>query len=210
MHAPNQKTSTHTTELATTKANNKKAYNYGKRRFTAQDMALVGFFCALWAVLNINIGPLGFQLWGLPILCDFSVFFTLLLTAWATGKFGTASMVGVIGTILVLMVRPSPHMVGFTLSAILFDVLMFASSHKINLKPKHIAITVLATIISAYFAGVVIGIFFSNKALNWATMEWALTFWGILHLLGGILSLTITLPVVGALEKANVRGITNA
>ncbi|MEM3576937.1 MAG: hypothetical protein QXX51_00580 [Candidatus Bathyarchaeia archaeon] len=183
---------------------------HDERRLTAQDIALIGFFCALWAVLNINVGPLGFQLWGLPILCDFSVFFTLLLTTWATGKFGTASMVGVIGTIIVLMIRPSPHMMGFALSAILFDTLMFASKHKIHSKPKPIAATISATIISAYFAGVVIGIFFSNKTLEWTTMEWALTFWGILHLLGGILSLAITLPVIGALEKANVRRIISA
>ncbi|MEM3627887.1 MAG: hypothetical protein QXJ11_06345 [Candidatus Bathyarchaeia archaeon] len=183
---------------------------HDKRRLTAQDIALVGFFCALWTVLNLNVGPMGFQLWRLPILCDFSVFFTLLLTTWATGKFGTASMVGVIGAIIVLMLRPSPHMIGFALSAILFDMLMFASKHKICLKPRHIVTTIFATIISAYFAGAIIGIFFSNKTLEWATIEWALTFWGALHLLGGILSLAITLPVIGALEKANIRRIINA
>ncbi|MGB9676517.1 MAG: hypothetical protein ACPL0C_04945 [Candidatus Bathyarchaeales archaeon] len=183
---------------------------HNKKHLTAQDIALVGFFCALWAVLNINVGPLGFQLWRLPILCDFSVFFTLLLTTWATGKFGTASMVGIIGAIIVLMLRPSPHMIGFALSAILFDALMLASKHKINPKPKHLAATIFATTISAYFAGIIIGIFFSDKTLEWATIEWALTFWGALHLLGGILSLAITLPVIGALEKANVRRLISA
>lgn len=178
-----------------------------KRYFTAQDISLVGVFCALWAVLNLVVGPLGFQLWRLPIFCDFSVFFTLLLTTWATGKFGTASLVGVIGAIIVIMIRPSPHMIGFALSAILFDMLMFASKHRIHSKPKHIAIAISATIVSAYFAGVIIGIFFSGKTLEWATIEWALTFWGTLHMLGGILSLAITMPVIGALEKANVRKI---
>jgi hypothetical protein len=156
------------------------------------------------------MGPLGFQLWGLPLLCDFSVFFTLLLTTWATGKFGTASLAGIIGAIIVLMIRPSPHMIGFALSAILFDTLMFASQHKICSKPKHIVIASFVTIISAYFAGVIIGIFFSNKALEWATIAWSLTFWGVLHLIGGMLSLAITLPVISALERANVRKMISA
>jgi len=181
-----------------------------ERYFTVQDIALVGVFCALWVVLNLTIGPVGFQLWGLPILCDFSVFFTLLLTTWATGKFGTASLVGIIGAVIVLMMRPSPHMIGFVASAVLFDILMFASRHKIYSKPKCITIASLATLISAYFAGVIIGIFFSNKSLEWATVEWAITFWGVLHLIGGILSLAVTLPVIGALEKANVRKIMGA
>jgi cobalt/nickel transport protein len=198
----------YTIGLTATKPRGEKVNN--KKHLTAQDVALVGVFCALWVVLNLYVGPLGFQLWRLPILCDFSVFFTLLLTTWATGRFGTASMVGIIGAIIVLMLRSSPHMIGFALSAILFDALMFASKHEINPKPKHLATTIFATTTSAYLAGVIIGIFFSNKTLEWATIEWALTFWGVLHLLGGILGLAITLPVIGALEKANVRRIISA
>jgi len=34
-----------------------------------------------------------------------------------------------------------------------------------------------------------------------------LTFWGWWHLVGGIMSAIITLPIIGALEKANVRKI---
>ena len=60
----------------------------------------------------------------------------------------------------------------------------------------------LVTAISAYFAGVVIGIFLMNQ-----TVEWTLTFWGGWHLLVGIISIAATLPLIGILEKANVRKI---
>jgi hypothetical protein len=36
---------------------------------------------------------------------------------------------------------------------------------------------------------------------------YALTFWGVWTLVGGILALAITLPVITALEKANLRKI---
>jgi hypothetical protein len=38
-------------------------------------------------------------------------------------------------------------------------------------------------------------------------LQWALTFWGGWHLVGGILTLAITLPIILTLEKANVRKI---
>ncbi|MEM3442504.1 MAG: hypothetical protein QXM86_01410 [Candidatus Bathyarchaeia archaeon] len=177
------------------------------KRFTAQDLALTSVFCALWVVLNLILGPLGFSLWNLPILCDFSVFFTLLLTVWFTGKFGTASLVGVVGSIVIFMLRASPHIIGFAISAVLFDLLMLVCKHKICQKPRNVLTASFATIVSAYFAGVIIGIFFSNRALGWITIKWALTFWGILHLMGGIISLLIAFPVIAAMEKANVRKI---
>jgi len=124
-----------------------------KKYFTALDLALVSVFCALWVTLNLTLGPLGFSLFKLPIFCDFSVFFTLLLVTWATGKFGTASLVSIIGSIIVLMLRPSFHIIGFAASGILFDLILLVSRHKIYLKAKHMAIAGLATIVSAYFAG---------------------------------------------------------
>jgi hypothetical protein len=178
-----------------------------KTYFTTVDIALVSVFCALWVVLNLTLGPLGFSLFNLPIFCDFSVFLTLLLVVWATGKFGAASIVGVIGSIIVLMIRPSPHIIGFATSAILFDILMLVNNHKIRLKAYNLITAALVTIVSAYFAGVIIGIFFANRSLNTETMQWALTFWGGWHLIGGIIGIIVTFPIVGILEKANVKRI---
>jgi len=181
-----------------------------KTYFTTVDIALISVFCALWVVLNLTLGPLGFSLFNLPIFCDLAVFLTLLLVVWATGKFGTVSIVGVIGSIIVLMMRPSPHIIGFATSTILFDILMSVNKHKIQLKIYNLITTALVTVVSAYFAGVIIGIFFMSKPLTSETMQWALTFWGGWHLIGGIIGIIVAFPIIGILEKANVRKIKSA
>jgi len=182
----------------------------GKTYFSPVDIALVSVFCALWIALNLTLGPLGFAWFGLPIFCDFSVFFTLLLVTWVTGKFGTASLVGIVGSIIILLLRGVPSIIGFAASAILFDILMFTNNHKIHLKTYNIIMAALVTVISAYFAGIIIGILFMYKPLDWTTIKWALTFWGGWHLIGGIITVVITLPIIGVLEKANVRKIKSA
>jgi hypothetical protein len=185
-------------------------FTMGKSYFATVDIALIGVFCALWATLNLTLGPLGFAWFGLPIFCDFAVFFTLLLVTWITGKFGAASIVGIIGSIIIFLVRASPHIIGFAASAMLFDVLMLASHHKIDGKTYNMIIASLATALSAYFAGAIIGTFFTTKPPDLTTLGLALTIWGGWHLIGGIISLAITLPIIGILEKANVRKIKGA
>ncbi|MEM1589535.1 MAG: hypothetical protein QXZ68_03880 [Candidatus Bathyarchaeia archaeon] len=167
------------------------------------DIATIAIFSALWAVLNLTVGPLGFTLFQLPIFCDFAVYFTLLLATWASGKALVPSAVGLIGALIVLAMRPaSTQMIGFLASAILFDVLMTLCRHEIRFKPYNMTVASTATLISAYFAGVVIGAVFMGRSL-----EWALTFWGVWHLIGGVLSLIIAIPVIGVLEKAKVKGV---
>jgi len=183
---------------------------YRKTYFAPVDIALISIFCALWATLNLTFGPLGFAWFGLPIFCDFSVFLTLLLVTWATGKPGVASSVGIIGSIIILLIRASPHIIGFAASAIVFDILMSANHHKLSAKTYNMSVAALVTMVSAYFAGIVIGVFFTNKPPDWTTAEWALTLWGGWHLIGGIISVAVTLPIIGILEKANVRKIKGA
>ncbi|MGQ9539112.1 MAG: hypothetical protein ACUVTE_05995 [Candidatus Bathycorpusculaceae bacterium] len=118
---------------------------------------------------------------------------------------GTASAVGAIGATIVLTVNPSStQMIGFLASAILFDVLMLPNKHKINLKPYSMGVAAFATAISAYIAGVVIGTIFMGRSL-----EWAMTFWGVWHLAGGIISIAIAIPLIGVLERANVKEVKN-
>ena len=174
-----------------------------KPYLTTVDVALTALFCALWVALNLTLGPLSFALLGLPVLHDFGVFFTLLLVAWVTGRFGTSLMAGIIGAIAAMMISGLPLMVGFAPSAVLFDLLMTANHHKIRIKTYSLTIAAMATIISAYLAGVVIGVFFTPGQ----TLLWALTVWGGWHVVGGILAIAITFPVIALLEKANVRKI---
>lgn len=170
------------------------------RYFTTFDIALISLFSALWAALNLTIGPLGYALFNLPILCDFAVFFTLLLVVWATEKFGSASIVGIMGATLALYIRATTHIIGFAISAMLLDILMCLIKHKLNANARNMALAALVTIVSAHFAGVVIGVLFMGKP--W---EYALTFWGLWHAMGGVVSVAVTLPIIAVLEKVNVK-----
>ena len=172
--------------------------------FTSLDVALTGMFCALWIAVNLFLGPLSFSLTGLPVLHAFGISLTLLLVAWLTGRFGTSSMAGIIGTILAIFLGAPALIVCFSASAVVFDVLLFANHHKIRITRKSLAITAIATMLSAYLAGVLIIMFFPSSGQG---LIYALTFWGVWTLIGGILALVITLPIIIALEKAGVRKI---
>lgn len=118
--------------------------------FTAVDTALTAIFCALWMVLNLSLGPLSFQLLQLPILHDFGVFFTLLLVAWVTGRFGTSMLAGIIGSVFAILLGGPTLILCFAASAVIFDLLMFANHHKIRISTYSLITTVIATVLSAY------------------------------------------------------------
>jgi len=189
------------------KSNTLRGEMNGKTYFHPVDIALIGVFCALWAILSLTLGRLSFALLRLPVLHDFAAFFTLILVAWATRKFGTAALVGIIGSIMVLLVGGPFVNMGFAASAIVFDTLLLANRHRLNSSVYSIVISVLATLVSAYLAGVLIGVFLMNSPLEWATVNWALIYWGPWHLVGGIISIAIGFPIIGILEAANVRKI---
>ena len=164
------------------------------------DIAIISVLSAMWIILHLYLGPLGFQLLHLPIFCDISAFLTLIIAVWIIGKFGGASAIGIIGSLIVMGIRSAPFQLGFLASAIIFDILCLAVRHK-PLKGTLNALGLsIFTIISAYIAGVIIGVFFMA-----GSVYWALTFWGGWHAIGGLLSVIIALPIIGALEKAGVR-----
>jgi len=176
------------------------------RYFSTLDIVFIGVFSALWAALNLSLGPLGFSLLHLPVFCDVSAYLTLLLAVWVFGKFGGASVVGVIGSLVVLLFRPNAtHIFGFAASAVIFDVLFLTIQHRPPKRALTLIASTLITVVSAYFAGVIIGLVFMAKPLGWA-----LTFWGGWHAVGGLLAVIITLPVIGALERTGVRRLIRA
>jgi hypothetical protein len=176
----------------------------GNVHFKTIDVAFIAVFSALYILMNLTLGPLSFQLLGLPILHDFGIFFTLLLVAWITGRLGTSIAVAFIGSAIAVLLGAPPLIIGFAISAILFDILLIANHHKIRNSIKGLAIPVLATVASAYVAGVIIGVLFTSNGI-----QWALTIWGGWHLVGGILTIAITVPIIAGLEKANVRKLAN-
>lgn len=172
-----------------------------KHYMTARDIALASVFCALYVVLNVTLAPLGMAWLGLPILCDVAVFSVLLMAVWATGKFGIASLIGVLGSTISLL-RGNQANLGFAPAAVLFDLLLLPIRHKLRTKPFNLALSAFAVAVSSYFAGVVIALLFLSKPF-----DWAMTFWGVWHLTGGIMAVATTLPIVGVLEKAYVKAI---
>jgi len=176
-----------------------------KKRFTTQDIALISIFSALWIALNYYAAPLSFQLLHLPTGHGILVFFTLLLATWATGKYGAASAVGIIGSTIVFLAGGPLPVLSFAATSLLFDAILAANHHKLKTKPYSMGIAVLAAAVSAYIAGVITGIFILNQPF-----DFAVTVWGGWTLLGGILGAAIALPIIGVLEKAGVRKIKTA
>jgi len=185
--------------------NTKREKGVSKRYSGTVDLIFVGILSALWIVLHLTIGPLGFALFRLPVFCDVAAYLTLLLAVWIFGRFGGASLVGIIGSAVTLLLRPEAlQILGFAASGVLFDALCLAVRHEAFAKVANIVVVSVITIVSAYFAGALIGSVFMTTLPYWS-LSWALTYWAGLHALGGLLSLFIALPVIGALERANVR-----
>jgi hypothetical protein len=91
---------------------------------------------------------------------------------------------------------------GFVPAALLFDLVLLANHHKVNLKAVSIAVVVLASIVCSYVAAVVNGL----VILNFAWM-FTLTVWAGWNILGALIGVVITLPIVGALERAQVKRV---
>jgi hypothetical protein len=173
-----------------------------KTHFTTTNVALISIFSALWIVLNLTIAPLGFQLTRVPIVHGIISLFILLLSSWATSRYGAASAVGMVGSVIVLLAGGPLPVLGFAAASLLFDVVLVLNHHIISLKTVNIAVSVAATVVSSYFAGVLNGIVILNQ-----TPIFAVTVWAAWTTTGGIIGLAIALPIIAALEKANVKKV---
>lgn len=159
---------------------------------------MVGVSSALWAVLNAYVGPIGFQLFHLPILCDFSSYLPLIVAAGLTRIPGTAVAVSSVGALVLLMLRPGAfHVFGFTVSSVLFEVIGFTVGYRFTSRALNLAAGLIASVASAYLAGVIIGVIFMGGSLGWA-----LGYWGPLHASGGVIASLVGLPTLRILEKA--------
>ena len=143
-----------------------------KNRFSV-NIALISIFSALWVALNLTIAPIGFALTGLPTIHSIIIFITLILVAWATGQYGAASLVGVIGSAIVLLAGGPLPVLGFIPAALIFDLLLLVIHHKVNLKPINIAFVLIASIVCAYVAAIVNGLLILNFAWMFTVTLWA-------------------------------------
>jgi len=164
-------------------------------------IALVSLLSAFSGVLQVFVAPIIFSVIQLPFGHDVIVFFSLLLSVWIVRRFGGATGVGVISTLVVLFLRPGMFLViGFTISSFVFDLLMFIIKHKITFEKKNIMAVSLSTVLSTYIAGVIIGLAFMG-----GTLLWSFSIWGPLHAVGGAISLILSFPILAALERTGVR-----
>lgn len=91
--------------------------------FTSRDIAAISMSAAIWSVLNVIISPILWNMTHSPFFCDMIGFACLIFATWWTRKLGTATLVGVIATIINLMLSPGAlQMVGFAAASIFFDL----------------------------------------------------------------------------------------
>ena len=127
----------------------------------------------------------------------------LILVTWATGQYGAASVVSIIGSAIVVFANPQVlPVLGFVPAAFLFDLVLLLNHHNVNLKPRNTALFAFAAIVCAYVAAIVNGLVILNFALMFTFTVWA--GWNVL---GGIIGVAIALPIVGVLEKAQVKRV---
>jgi len=172
-----------------------------KNRFSV-NIALISIFSALWVVLNLTVAPLSFALFHLPVIHSLIIFFMLFLVTWATNQYGAASTVGVIGSVIVVLAGGPLPVLGFIPAALLFDLLLLVNHHKINLKPLNIAVGILASVVCAFLAALVNGFLILSLA-----PIFTLTIWAGWNVLGGVVGAVIVLPIIAALERAQVKRV---
>ncbi|MEM1660281.1 MAG: hypothetical protein QXR17_03955 [Candidatus Bathyarchaeia archaeon] len=176
--------------------------------FTSRDIASIALLATTWGILNSTFAPIFFRMTGLPLLCDLVGFSVLALTVWWTRKLGAVSAVGAIATVINFTLNPGGvHFLGFTAASIIFDAMAYCIGYKRSFRSKLImTISILAvSIISAAFAGFIIGSFFMAPQ---ALTRWGgVLGWAGLHAIGGFIGGTVGVIIIVALTA---RGIHKA
>lgn len=176
--------------------------------FNTRDIAIIALCAALWGVLNSTLSPIFFQVFQLPFLCDIIGFASLIIALWWTRKFGTATAVGVIATIVNFIFRPDAlFFLGFTAASFVFDVLVRILGYKNSFEKTFIgsASLVLISVFSAAVAGTIIGLFFTAAPL---LAKWGVLGWAGLHAVGGIIGGSIGAFITTALFMRGIRPAT--
>jgi hypothetical protein len=133
-------------------------------------------------------------------------FATLSLTIWWVRKFGAATAVGIIATVVNFMFNPYGfHFLGFTVASIVFDIaaklIGYDWSFKNSLRATASMLPV--SVLSAAVAGLIIGTFFMAAP---ALATWGgVLGWVGLHAVGGVIGGVIGTVLVGSLITRGVR-----
>lgn len=174
--------------------------------FSSKNIAIIAISSALWGVLNWLFSPIFFRMTGLPFLCDLIGFSSISFAVWWVRKIGTASMVGLLATIINFALNPNAiHFLGFTVASIAFDLMTYIFGYEREFKGKvRTLISVVgSSLISAAIAGLIIGSFFMSPA---SLARWGgVLGWTGLHAIGGIFGGVVGTLIIDSLTS---RGIT--
>ncbi|MGD0330080.1 MAG: hypothetical protein ABSB40_06485 [Nitrososphaeria archaeon] len=165
-------------------------------------IALVSLLSAFSGTLQVFVAPITFPiLGGLPFGHDLIVFFPIILSVWIVGRFGAATGVGIISTLIVLFLNSSLFfVVGFAIAAFIFDLLLFVVEHRVTFKMSNILAVSLSMILSFFIGGFILGLLITS-----GSFPLSLTYWAPLHTLGGAIGLIVSYPLLAALERTGVR-----
>ena len=175
-------------------------------KFNAKDLAAISLCAALWAILNVTIGPAFWNMTHLPILCDMIGISILALVMWWTRKLGAASLTGMVATVLNLALSPSSiQFLGFTAASIVFDVTMRLPGYGVSLDKgiKGTSFILAASLLSTLVAGVIIGTFFMAPAILNSGYG-GVAFFAVLHGVGGLVGGILGVVFIRALESRHV------
>lgn len=175
--------------------------------FNSRELAAASLFASLWGVLNAVFSPVVFQAFGLPILCDMLGFAALSLTFWWVRKFGAATVVGFVATLINFILNPGGlFFLGFTAASIVFDVAASSIGYKRVFRNSAVAVSSLLAISigSAAIAGLIIGSFFMGELV---LVKWGGVYgWAGLHALGGVAGGLIGAVAIGVFASRQIRG----
>ncbi|MEM2374503.1 MAG: hypothetical protein QXI11_08715 [Thermoproteota archaeon] len=174
--------------------------------FTVRDFVAIALFAALWGILNATLAPIIFNMFGIPVFCDMIGFMSLILAVWWVRKLGTASVVGIVATIINFIFRPgATHFLGFTAASVVFDLLIWIFRYN-NCFEKRLwgaVFLIIASTVSAAVAGFIIGTFFmaTPQLAKWG----GVLGWVILHMAGGVVGWLLGFILMVSLESRGLR-----
>jgi hypothetical protein len=157
---------------------------------------------ALWSVLSAYIAPVFWRATHMPFFCDMLGIISLTLVLWWTRKFGTATITGIIATIITLMLNPyATQFLGFTAASIAFDILTRLIGYQNCLERQLLSVISLlfSSTIAGAIAGVIVGSVFMDPNFL-TTMFGGIIFFIALHAVGGVIGGVIGLMLIKALS----------
>lgn len=174
--------------------------------FKSRDIAIIAICASLWGVLNSLFSPIFFSMFGLPLLCDLIGFTALTITVWWTRKFGSATIVGAIATVINFMLNPGAMIfLGFTAASIVFDVASWLIKYE-NIFRRHLNIAISMITISTFsaaVAGFLIGTFFMAAP---ALAKWGgVLGWAGVHAMGGVIGGIVGVVLVSGLISRGIQ-----